>query len=263
MAWAGTGLVWAVSGGVLSSRTIAYAAEAPAADFTFAQISDTHIGFKGGGFLQFLRAITRARFTTATDRPHSATALRLDDRRPTAAHAADDQPIDRPRPTDRVPRRCVLRIGRLPTDPPLQRVSIRKAGHLLTAIAPSRIERSSCRSKVRDLAHGPDPERLESGDELSAERRRFVVDPDRHLDRHGTPYEAGAFQTTKHRGQRLLAHAFHALEQARKPKWSVRLQLAQGPQTPFVGHPREDLADHPFLIVVQSFTDLCGLESLP
>jgi len=40
MAWAGTGLVWAVSGGVLSSRPIAHVAEAPAADFTFAQISD-------------------------------------------------------------------------------------------------------------------------------------------------------------------------------------------------------------------------------
>jgi 3',5'-cyclic-AMP phosphodiesterase len=47
MAWAGTGLVWAVSGGVLSSRTLANAAEAPPSDFTFAQISDTHIGFKG------------------------------------------------------------------------------------------------------------------------------------------------------------------------------------------------------------------------
>src|SRR5919199_2963264 len=47
MAWAGTGLVWAVNGGVLSSRTLADAAEIPAADFTFAQISDTHIGFKG------------------------------------------------------------------------------------------------------------------------------------------------------------------------------------------------------------------------
>ena len=47
MAWAGSGLVWAVSGGVLSSRTFADAAEAPDADFTFAQISDTHIGFKG------------------------------------------------------------------------------------------------------------------------------------------------------------------------------------------------------------------------
>jgi len=47
MAWAGTGLVWTVSGGVLSSRTIAHAADAPPADFTFGQISDTHIGFKG------------------------------------------------------------------------------------------------------------------------------------------------------------------------------------------------------------------------
>ncbi len=46
MAWAGAGLVWAVSGGVLSSRTLANAAEAPPSDFTFAQISDTHIGFK-------------------------------------------------------------------------------------------------------------------------------------------------------------------------------------------------------------------------
>ncbi|HEY3064864.1 MAG TPA: metallophosphoesterase [Methylomirabilota bacterium] len=47
MAWAGTGLVWAVNGGVLSSRTLAEAAETPGTDFTFAQISDTHIGFKG------------------------------------------------------------------------------------------------------------------------------------------------------------------------------------------------------------------------
>jgi len=47
MTWAGTGLVWAVNGGVLSSRTLADAAEMPAADFTFAQISDTHIGFTG------------------------------------------------------------------------------------------------------------------------------------------------------------------------------------------------------------------------
>jgi Icc protein len=49
MAWAGTGVAWAASGGVLSSRLIseAAAAEAPAASFTFAQISDTHVGFKG------------------------------------------------------------------------------------------------------------------------------------------------------------------------------------------------------------------------
>src|SRR5262250_1394636 len=49
MAWAGTGLLWAASGGVLSSRMVspAAAAETKAESFRFAQISDTHIGFKG------------------------------------------------------------------------------------------------------------------------------------------------------------------------------------------------------------------------
>ena len=54
MAWAGTGLVWTLAGGLLSSRTLGQAAaEQPAAgqpgrgDLTFVQISDTHIGFKG------------------------------------------------------------------------------------------------------------------------------------------------------------------------------------------------------------------------
>src|SRR3954468_4552120 len=57
MAWAGTGLVWAVSGGVLSSCTLAQPAASPApgvaaslalpqtASFHFVQISDSHIGF--------------------------------------------------------------------------------------------------------------------------------------------------------------------------------------------------------------------------
>src|SRR6266446_4900338 len=52
MAWAGTGLVWAVSGGILSSRVFAQDAKdgqgAPpraGADFTFVQISDSHVGF--------------------------------------------------------------------------------------------------------------------------------------------------------------------------------------------------------------------------
>ena len=57
MAWAGTGLVWAVSGGVLSSRTLAQPAANPTpgatagaappqtASFHFIQISDSHIGF--------------------------------------------------------------------------------------------------------------------------------------------------------------------------------------------------------------------------
>ena len=49
MAWAGTGLLWSASGGVLSSRIVspAAAAETKAESFRFAQISDTHIGFKG------------------------------------------------------------------------------------------------------------------------------------------------------------------------------------------------------------------------
>jgi len=46
LAWAGTGLVWAARGGVLSATTLAEAADA-GADFTFAQISDTHVGFGG------------------------------------------------------------------------------------------------------------------------------------------------------------------------------------------------------------------------
>ena len=47
MAWAGTGLVWAAAGGLLTSRSFARgAARAARADFTFVQISDSHIGFK-------------------------------------------------------------------------------------------------------------------------------------------------------------------------------------------------------------------------
>src|SRR3954464_15734376 len=53
MAWVGAGVVWSVNGGVLSSRTFggptpasAAASPAPGAgDFSFVQISDSHIGF--------------------------------------------------------------------------------------------------------------------------------------------------------------------------------------------------------------------------
>jgi 3',5'-cyclic-AMP phosphodiesterase len=49
MAWVGTGVLWSVHGGVLSSRAFGATPESPApatpADFTFAQISDSHIGF--------------------------------------------------------------------------------------------------------------------------------------------------------------------------------------------------------------------------
>ncbi|HEY1921785.1 MAG TPA: metallophosphoesterase [Tepidisphaeraceae bacterium] len=49
MAWAGAGMVWAMKGGILQSR--AFGAE-PAAvadgDFTFVQVSDSHVGFNKG-----------------------------------------------------------------------------------------------------------------------------------------------------------------------------------------------------------------------
>lgn len=46
MAWCGGGLLWSFAGGVPTSRVFAAAREkAHAADFTFAQISDSHIGF--------------------------------------------------------------------------------------------------------------------------------------------------------------------------------------------------------------------------
>jgi Icc protein len=48
MAWTGTAVLWTAAGGVLSSRTVSEAAEeAPAGSFSFVQISDTHVGFKG------------------------------------------------------------------------------------------------------------------------------------------------------------------------------------------------------------------------
>src|SRR3954470_21491539 len=46
MAWVGTGVIWSLNGGVLTSRTLAQeATPEETADFTFAQISDSHIGF--------------------------------------------------------------------------------------------------------------------------------------------------------------------------------------------------------------------------
>jgi 3',5'-cyclic AMP phosphodiesterase CpdA len=52
MAWAGTGLIWTVGGGVLASRTLGREGKSDQggggkspADFTFVQISDSHIGF--------------------------------------------------------------------------------------------------------------------------------------------------------------------------------------------------------------------------
>jgi 3',5'-cyclic AMP phosphodiesterase CpdA len=44
MAWCGTGLAWSVTAGILSSSVLGEESASPA-DFTFVQISDSHIGF--------------------------------------------------------------------------------------------------------------------------------------------------------------------------------------------------------------------------
>jgi len=45
MAWAGTGVVWTMTGGVPASRLLAADNKPSKDDFTFVQISDSHIGF--------------------------------------------------------------------------------------------------------------------------------------------------------------------------------------------------------------------------
>ena len=47
MAWVGTGLVWTLRGGILSSQVFGREDQpAAATDFSFVQISDSHIGFR-------------------------------------------------------------------------------------------------------------------------------------------------------------------------------------------------------------------------
>ena len=62
MAWAGSGLVWVLSGGVLSSRDLADAAETPSVGggFSFVQISDTHIGLNGEANKNVLGSLQQA-----------------------------------------------------------------------------------------------------------------------------------------------------------------------------------------------------------
>ncbi len=45
MAWAGTGLIWTVTGGIPASKALGQKAGKATGDFTFVQISDSHIGF--------------------------------------------------------------------------------------------------------------------------------------------------------------------------------------------------------------------------
>ena len=49
MAWAGAGMVWAMKGGILQSRAFGEDMSGVAnADFTFVQVSDSHVGFNKG-----------------------------------------------------------------------------------------------------------------------------------------------------------------------------------------------------------------------
>ena len=73
MAWAGTGLVWAMKGGVLSAS--AFGAEMPAtdADFTFVQVSDSHVGFNKGVYSNVLGTFqTAGRLQLRDDPGHMA-----------------------------------------------------------------------------------------------------------------------------------------------------------------------------------------------
>jgi 3',5'-cyclic AMP phosphodiesterase CpdA len=45
MAWVGTGLVWTVSGGLLGCKQVGTGQDEEGGDFSFVQISDSHIGF--------------------------------------------------------------------------------------------------------------------------------------------------------------------------------------------------------------------------
>jgi Icc protein len=46
MAWTGTGVVWSIAGGVPTSKLLGANTKPSKDDFTFVQISDSHIGFK-------------------------------------------------------------------------------------------------------------------------------------------------------------------------------------------------------------------------
>jgi len=49
MAWAGAGMVWAMKGGILTARAFGDQIVTPQdADFTFVQVSDSHVGFNKG-----------------------------------------------------------------------------------------------------------------------------------------------------------------------------------------------------------------------
>lgn len=61
MAWAGTGVAWTMRGGLLTSRVLGQEGAAQAAgDFTFVQLSDSHIGFSRPANMDVKSTLTRA-----------------------------------------------------------------------------------------------------------------------------------------------------------------------------------------------------------
>jgi hypothetical protein len=77
MAWAGTGVVWTVAGGVPSSRLIG-GAKAAEGGFSFVQISDCHIGFEKPANPDARATLNAARGRTGRHRrPDSGADARL------------------------------------------------------------------------------------------------------------------------------------------------------------------------------------------
>jgi len=60
MAWAGTGVVWTVSGGVLSSCNLIPGQGPPKGSFTFVQLSDSHVGFNKAPNADVVRTLQTA-----------------------------------------------------------------------------------------------------------------------------------------------------------------------------------------------------------
>ena len=80
MAWAGTGLLWSLVGGVPTARLLAQtpinsaAKPGKLADFSFAQISDSHIGFNKGANPDVAGTLTKA-----IDRANSPSGAKVPD----------------------------------------------------------------------------------------------------------------------------------------------------------------------------------------
>lgn len=91
MAWAGAGVVWAMKGGILQSH--AFGAEAAASgDFSFIQLSDSHVGFNKGVYSDVVGT-----FKLAVDRANA-----LPQRPALALHTGDLTHLSKPAEFDTV-----------------------------------------------------------------------------------------------------------------------------------------------------------------